>query len=428
MLQGICNSYAEDAERKSKCFQDETSSPSFSLFETSSSSFSLSVPEILVVGFYGYDALFGPTPDLICHTITNFNKKFVAYLFAHGAPDNDNPSAKHIHQYFKEQGRLILFSAKTTIEEKLKRFREAKLHVLVSLTGWTNGCIAEILACRPAWLNFHWLGWAAPMYAPFIDYMVVGDALTEEQRKLPQGECYAQIGCYQPCQAHPYLMEQNLPKCSREDFNFPPNFLYCYPGNSDRLNENSVLIFWQILIRTPGSCFVFIETHSLKRINILKWIQKVDKFFDFSRLIFRRYVKKQYFYAMLKLVNTCVDDSTPRSLHTGTGDALSNGKLIVTVDNREFGMQGGVGAEIVRATGLGEFLVAVDEDDLIVKAVDLFTHREKREHLERVLQEQITAGIGYFKQDRVTRLLEYCFHTAVSSLCPQKATDQSFRT
>ena len=174
--------------------------------------------------------------------------------------------------------------------------------MLVCLTGWTNGSIAEILACRPAWLNFQWLGWAAPMYASFIDYMVAGDALTKDQRQLPQGECCALIGCYQPCQAHTYLQEFFLPKSTRECFNFPQNFLFCYPGNTNRLNKKSIFIFWKILTRTPGSCLVLIETRRRKRKKIMKWIQNIDPNFDISRILFRRYLQKNIFWQCSSLL------------------------------------------------------------------------------------------------------------------------------
>ena len=159
----------------------------------------------------------------------------------------------------------------------------------------------------------------------------------------------------------------------------------------------------------------------------MKWIQNIDPNFDISRILFRRYLQKKHFLAMLKLVNLCLDPGLPRTLHTGTGDALSVFKPIVTIDNRDFGMHAGVGAEIVSATGLREFLVAVNEDDFLDKAVDLFTHQDKLIHLESVLRTQHTAGIGYFKQDRVTRLLEYCFHTAVSSFVSAKGDRSKLR-
>jgi hypothetical protein len=69
---------------------------------------------------------------------------FELFLFANGQVDADHPPAADIGKLF--EGRLTLFETGMSAAEKCVKFREAKLHLLVTLTGWTYGHIADVLS------------------------------------------------------------------------------------------------------------------------------------------------------------------------------------------------------------------------------------------------------------------------------------------
>ena len=405
-LQKICLAQAKNAVEKSNFLQDDTSRETFK--------YNPSDP--LRIGFFAWDLLNGPTSDLVWGTLMALNRdeKCHTILFTEGPVNRDCPAAIDLYTTFTAKNCLVQFKKNSTDADKFQAFRKRDLHVLVCLTGWTKGHIAPILAKRVAQLQLHWLGFAGLMYAPFMDYMIVGKALPQVQRQLPQAERCALVSCYQPFQCHPHLRSLRK-EHDRAYFNLPPKgFIFCYQAYCSRLPDQAVDIFMEILTRCPGAVLLLIEDCRAKRLNLIKEMRK--RFHDASQILFRRSLSKLGYLELLACVDMCLDWPISKSTHTGGGDALGAGTLTLTMDAQENGMQSCVPAELAETLGMRAQLVAVNKQDFLLKAVEFFMNQDKLQLLKCELKRQQNEGIGYFHDSRMTVTMKYIFHTALQSL------------
>jgi hypothetical protein len=87
------------------------------------------------------------------------------FLFADGPVDRTHPPAKDIEMLFSD--RLTLFTRRMTAKTKYEKIIEKQPHILWTLTGWTNGHMAEVIAAvglgPQRVLVFSWMGFAGYM-------------------------------------------------------------------------------------------------------------------------------------------------------------------------------------------------------------------------------------------------------------------------
>ena len=310
-------------------------------------------PRVLRVGIYGSDVVMNsPTADLACPVFEYFvqgpdSRRFEFFLFADGPSDVSHPSAKRIVQLF--EGRLELFTPEMSSEAKYAKFVENELQALVTLTGWTHGHIAEVIAAvgsGPApVVVFNWLGWAGFMcMLEAVHFTIMGSHALSPRLKLEWGpfrERLAVVSCYQPAQgrqSHP----KTDSKCTRTDFNLPvaeAHFIFLFAGSINRILEDTFYMWLGIVHRVFGSCLLLLNRPKGMRTRIrqwlLKYIETANPDFDPSRVIFRPFQNKGHFCRLIQAVvedgaGAGLDSVEPIGLHTSAGDVFGNGGTVLT--------------------------------------------------------------------------------------------------
>ena len=376
LLLRVCRAQAEEALRKSK-FLVPKAGPG------SSESLPVGRPDVLRVGIYGYDlVLNSPTADLMVTVLDYFTstapdaRRFDFFLFADGPADLSHPSAAHIVRLFQDSGRLVLFTAKMSAKAKYEKIMETKLHALVTVTGWTHGHIAEVIAAvasgpRPVPV-FNTLGWAGPFMCmrEAVHFTIVGLHALSLRQKLesdPLRERVAVVSCYQPAQGH-WSHPKDGPVWTRQDFNLPASgqhFIYFFAGSLNRSFEDTFYMWLGIVARVVGSFLLLLSKPRGMRTRIKKWIQNymaTNPDFDSSRVIFRPFQSKVYFCGLIQAAvedgaGACLDSVSPIGLHTSANDVLANGGAVLTYIC-EHGFQSRVALELHRELGTCEYLVA----------------------------------------------------------------------
>ena len=409
LLARVCKAQAEDAQSKSKKL----------VVLASSESLPEDRPPVLRVGIFGSDIVKNsPTADLVCPVLEYFRRgpdagRFEFFLFADGPLDRSHPSANHIATLFA--GRMVLFTAKMSPKTKYAKFFEQKLHALVTVTGWTHGHIAEVIAALGSGPSplvvFNWLGWAGLMcFGESVHFTIVGlYALSKRQRLEwePFRERVAVVSTsYQPAQgpwSHPKIGRT----WTRKDFNLPSSivhFIYFFPGSTNRIVEATLLMWLGIVVRVDRSCLLLLSRPKGMRIRIKKWIRQYiatsNPEFDSSRVIFRPFQNKTYFCGLIQATGengagACLDSVDPIGIHTSAGDANDNGTPVLTHVS-ERGFQSRVALELHAELGTYEQCVAgsrAEFPDLAVRyALNKPLQRAMRLYLLRVYEERVQSA------------------------------------
>ena len=276
-------------------------------------------PNVYKVGFYGGN-LFknGPLVDLVADAIIQFSKRVKFDVFVFGVGSDYKNDGSYIHPPVKQlwdnfdQDRRICFKESDDSAGKLKKFREPQLDVFISLPGWTgvDTDLGEILHCRVAPLQFNWLEFAGVMHAPnLVDFTLLGPAVGQEQRDSDSRERIAEFDApdsYQPPQSNALTVavlerqKTQSPK-DRAYWGIPAeNFVLLVPGSTDRLCEETIYMFFELLLRLPELIVIFLDRPAPMRSFILEKLAEFNRAqdtdsktgpkVDQSRLIFQAWI------------------------------------------------------------------------------------------------------------------------------------------
>ena len=382
-------------------------------------------PAVLRIGLYASDLLGNsPTCDLMFATLEAWapgqtrNSCLEFFIFADGV-DATHPPAKQISEMYKGQ-HLVLFQSNTTPATKLKRFREAELDVLISLTGWTHNHIADVVAAvaSDGVLVLSWLGFASLMYYPDAYHLTVaGRALSEEQKGVAgvERERVANLPCYQPCQGYPYRKQD----FGREYFNLPAGrFILFYPSYTTRVVRDALFRWLRITERIDGAVLLLIDKPRGMHKRIVLWtseyIQEISSKFDRNRVIFRPSQKKTYFHAMIRAVGQhgCLVDSVdPIGPHTGVGDGLCNDALFITFRNKNMWHRS-VAIEVLTAAGLANWCIANNSEEFVEMVVRLANNKPLMIALQTFIARTRVAKLNYFDLLRPAKAMELIIEEA----------------
>ena len=403
LLARVCRAQAQDALRKGQRLVSATKAVNKPLPDER--------PSILKVAIFGNDILQNsPTADLAYSVFKYWHscqegRRFEFYLFADGPVDRTHPPAADIETLFS--GRLILFTQKMSAKRKYDLILEKQPHVLITLTGWTHGHIAEVIAAVGSGpvLVLNWLGWAGLMYLrEAVHYTVVGSLTLSNRQRLEYEtfrERVAVVSCYQPAQGHP-SHSQAEPALTRKDFNLPSSddhFIYVYPGMINRIVEETFMMWLGIFIRVDRSCLLLLSKPKGMRTKIRLWITKYNATavvkFDPSRVLFRPPQNKTHYLAMVGAAGengAALDTVEPIGLHTTASDAATVGTSVLTY-KCDSGFQACVACELMTELGLEKQCVAKSRAEFADHAVRFALNRPQqlaiRNYLLRICPQRV---------------------------------------
>ena len=409
MLAKLCRAQSKEALAKCRALLTPTSETLSPLRER---------PKVLKIGVYGSDLLQNsPTADLLFSSIECMCKgaAFEIFAFAVGPVDKKHPPAADIAKLCA--GRLTLFSADMSAAEKLAKYRDAGLHALITLTGWTYGHDAEVFAALGSGPSpipvINWLGWGGGLMCmrEAVHYTIVGRmALSPRQRREAEGmrERTAQMSCYQPCQGHP--SHRTGRALTRSDFNLPSSdvsFIYCYPSTTNRVTKDVFFLWLKIVSRVEHSILLVLHRPMTMRRTIRRWtlefINAVDSSFDHNRVVLRPMQSKPYYWGLLRVVGergACLDSVLPLGPHTGASDAVMNYVPVLSYQS-ENGMQARVALEVLAELGMLDECAAKDRDSFVEHAVKFGRNRPLQLALRSFMMRCDEEGINLYDRSRV---------------------------
>ena len=386
----VCKAQAEDAVRKGeKLVSDRVTVPLQS-----------ERPSTLRIAIYGADAVQNSPTACLAYTVLAYwhtrreAGRLEFFLFADGPIDRTHPPAKDIEVLFSD--RLTLFTSRMTAKTKYEKIIEKQPHILWTLTGWTNGHMAEVIAAvglgPQRVLVLSWMGFAGYMCMRKAVHFTVVGSITRLPRQIQECEEFrervAVVSCYQPALGHP-IHTNNVGPMSRGTFNLPSSpvhFLYVFTGTLNRIVEEIFMLWLRILMRVDHACLLLLRKPSGMRLRIRKWIRKfndtADRKFDPSRVLWRPFQNKTHFLRLLSAAaengaGAALDSVEPISNHTTAGEGCACGLPALT-HKSDLGFQSCVSRELMTELGLEEQCVAESRAEFEELAVQYALNRAQQ--------------------------------------------------
>ena len=185
-------------------------------------------PSTLRIAIYGADAVQNSPTACLAYTVLAYwhtrreAGRLEFFLFADGPIDRTHPPAKDIEVLFSD--RLTLFTSRMTAKTKYEKIIEKQPHILWTLTGWTNGHMAEVIAAvglgPQRVLVLSWMGFAGYMCMRKAVHFTVVGSITRLPRQIQECEefrervavvsCYIQVYSCRFCNTSIFMLIQLL--------------------------------------------------------------------------------------------------------------------------------------------------------------------------------------------------------------------------
>jgi predicted O-linked N-acetylglucosamine transferase (SPINDLY family) len=262
-----------------------------------------------------------------------------------------------------------------TDAEVANKIRDAKIDILVDLSGHTRGSRLSVLRRRPAKLQGSWLGYCGTTGIPEVDF-IVGDRFvippehehffTEHVVRLP--------GCYLAADAVTMSSANANSPRRRGD-----NFLFGSFHNINKLNDKLISIWSNILNQTPGSKIV-LKTASFHSVTSREAV--LDRFTNYGiaaeRVICLPHLSRKEHFEFIRTVDLILD-AYPYNGVTSTFEAIASGIPVLTLVGDRFVSRNGL--SILSNAGLGE-LAYFTIEEYIENAVKFFFEKQLLNELQ----------------------------------------------
>ena len=269
-----------------------------------------------------------------------------------------------------------------TDAEVAEKISDAKIDILIDLSGHTRGSRLSVLRQRPAKLQGSWLGYCGTTGVPEVDF-IIGDRFvippdhehhfTEHVVRLP--------GCYLAAEAATMSSIKAYPPKRRGD-----NFLFGSFHNINKLNDNIISIWSEILNRTPGSKIV-LKTASFNSVRSRDDV--LGRFTKFGvapeRVNCLPHLSRMEHFEFIRTVDLVLD-AYPYNGVTSTFEAIASGIPVLTLVGDRFISRNGL--SILSNAGLGK-LACFSSEEYKQNAVQFFFDK----HLSSELRSR-TAGVS----------------------------------
>jgi protein O-GlcNAc transferase len=257
--------------------------------------------------------------------------------------------------------------------------REAGIHVLVDLKGYTGGSRLGLLKYRPAPIQVNWLGYPGTYGMAESDYIVADRFIIPEGAEGGYSEAVVRLpDCYQPNRRSRDVVAAP----TREMVGLPEGaFVFASFNHVYKVGGALFAAWMDILKAVPGSVLWLLSKDASisERLRARAEAHGVDP----SRLVFGPVMDNDHHLARYGLVDLALD-TFPVGSHTTASDALWMGAPLLALAGQSFISR--VSGSVVKAAGM-EHLVAVSMDEYKAKAIalgnDPGTARALRETLIR---------------------------------------------
>ncbi len=282
-------------------------------------------------------------------------------------------------------------------EQVAEMIRADEIDVLVDLKGHTQDGRLGILACRPAPVQLHHVGYPGTLGAPFIDYLVADRWVAPPERAGDFTEKLAYLpDCYQPTDATRAID----PRPSRRECGLPEDgIVFCSFNQPYKFTPDVFDLWCQLLRETPGSVLWLMSWVPAAEQNLRN--EAGRRGVEAERILFAPLQPQAAHLGRLQNADIFLD-TLPVNAHTTASDALWAGVPVVTRSGESFVSR--VAGSLLRTHGFTELIASTPEQYVSI-ARDLALNPEKLRGLkERLLAARTTSPL--FDSERYTRHLE----------------------
>ncbi len=273
------------------------------------------------------------------------------------------------------------------------------IDIAVDLTGYTGGSRPGIFAERPAPVQISYLGYAATMGVPFIDYIVADPfAIPEAERAF-----YTEKVIYLPShQVNDRKEEPPAQSFTRAQLGLPATgFVFACLNNTYKMTPDVFARWMRILARVPGSA-LFVVAGDAPATNLKREAQRHG--IDPARVIVGKKAPTAEYGARLRAAGLFLD-TTPFNGHSTASDALWAELPVLTCPGRAYAAR--IAGSLLTALDLPE-LIALSWDDYEARAVALATDPHRLTAVRgKLARNRRTAAL--FDTARFTRTLEAAY-------------------
>jgi predicted O-linked N-acetylglucosamine transferase (SPINDLY family) len=234
--------------------------------------------------------------------------------------------------------------------------RSREIDIAIDLMGYTTNSRTGILARRPAPVQAHYMGFAGPMGAPFLDYVVADRVVIPDTARAAYSEKVVTLpNSYFVNDSRRPIAERGF---SRAELDLPERgFVFCCFNGSHKITPDIFASWMRILSQVNGSVLWLLAGHPATVENLRK--EAAARGVDPKRLVFAKRIPPAEHLARHRAADLFLD-TLPYNAHTTACDALWAGLPVLTRIGETFA--GRVAASVLGAIGLRELITETSAD------------------------------------------------------------------
>jgi protein O-GlcNAc transferase len=272
-------------------------------------------------------------------------EKFEVHCYSYGPEDNN----RYRNQIMEGSDRFIDIRECSHIDAA-KRIHADGVDILVDLKGHTKGARLGILACRPAPLQIHYLGYPGTTGADFIDYLIT-DRIVTPKDNAPY---FSEKLVFLP---HCYQVNDHQQEIASRDWNLEtlglPDKSFVFSSFNLPYKIDPVMFdcWMRILQQVPDSVLWLFGDDKNARCNLHR--EAAARGVAPERLVFAQKIEKAEHLSRLKWADLALDTRIVNG-HTTTSDSLWAGVPVITLQGSHFASR--VSSSLLDAVGLSELI------------------------------------------------------------------------
>jgi len=296
----------------------------------------------------------------VCHLITDLigqhnRKEFEIFGYSISMLDQ----TKYRHRIAENFDKFYALE-NTTTSQIVKIIQEDNLHILVDLSGYTQGFNQTLFNRVNGPLIVNYLGYPGTTGHPQYDYIIADPIVIP----LGQEHHYSETVLRLDCSYQPNSPSREVSEVGFEKTGLPSDaFIFCNFNTRQKLNRETLLAWQTIVQDCPDSVLWLLDPGEEMRQEILKVLDRVK-----NRVFFAENMEISEHLGRVGHANLFLD-SFPYGAHTTASDAVFRGVPLLARSGESF--QSRVAQSIVHYAGLAD-MWASSWDDFIEKGLDFY--------------------------------------------------------
>ena len=328
-------------------------------------------------------------------------ERFEVYAYSLIDIDADDP----VHQSIRAGSDVFHDVTKLDSPALAKLIYQDEIDILIDLGGYTTFARPEVVALRPAPVQFNYVGYVESLGHGLVDYVIT------DVHVYPEGKTsyWHEAPIRMPHHVLPYDDQTcNSPtEASRADYGLPEDaFVFCCLNNSYKIEPEVFDVWANILMAVPNSVLWIYEKNALTRMNILR--EAEARGIAPERLVFAKFLDSIREHILRYQLADIFLDTLWHNAHTTALEALWQGLPVLTYEGDVVSAR--LAASCLHVLNLPE-LIMHNMDDYEERAIFYAQHPSELAVLKEKLKEARYAS-GLFNSALAVKHLEYAYDTA----------------